>query len=355
MTGCEPDAFAEYLEWFAAGCDHMGSPFYGELIRRMSSDARSRGPVWQVLEPDASAEFNDAFALRVLGGVHRMVLAGNAPGLAAHYPSVGGDGDVDAVWPAFAELVEAMPAPVSDALTRPPQTNEVGRSGALAGGVAVVAQRFGLPIRLLEIGASAGLNLRMDRFWYQQGGRSWGDPQSAVRLIDLWAPRCPPWEAGPVVSERRGCDHDPIDATDPEAALTLLSYVWPGQNERFAMLRAALDIASTMPVDIDRADAPGWLEEQLREPTGGRATVVYHSVVWQYLSEETRAHLRAALAAAGGRATRVAPLAYLRLEPTPDTYFPACLTVTTWPGGDEQQLATSGFHGGPVTWPDGTD
>src|SRR5262249_61666422 len=141
----------------------------------------------------------------------------------------------------------------------------------------------GLPIRLLEIGASAGLNLRMDRFWYQQGGRSWGDAQSGVRLIDLWAPGCPPWEAVPVVSERRGCDHDPIDATDPEAALTLLSYVWPGQNERFALLRAALDIAATMPVDIDRADAPVWLEKQLGEPSADRATVVYHSVVWQYL------------------------------------------------------------------------
>ena len=37
--------------------------------------------------------------LRVIGAVHKLVLSGAAPALAAHFPSVGGDGDAAAAWP----------------------------------------------------------------------------------------------------------------------------------------------------------------------------------------------------------------------------------------------------------------
>ena len=136
---------------------------------------------------------SDALALRLLGGVHRMVLAGDAPDLARHYPSTGGDGDA-------AVGVVALPRPrsatrppaVLDALTRPPQTNEVGRSASLVPGFLHVAKSTGLPLRLLELGASAGLNLRVDRYRYEQDGVGWGDPASAVRFDDLWPDATPP-------------------------------------------------------------------------------------------------------------------------------------------------------------------
>ena len=40
--------------------------------------------------------------------------------------------------------------------------------------------------------------------------------------------------------EDQVADRDPIDATSEDAGLTLLSYVWPGQEQRFVLLRAAL-------------------------------------------------------------------------------------------------------------------
>jgi hypothetical protein len=86
-------------------------------------------------------------------------LAGDAPALAPHFVP-GGDGT--AAWPAFAGLLEdASDAVRESALRRPVQTNEVGRCAALA--PAILHASDGLPLRLLEIGASGGLNLRSGR------------------------------------------------------------------------------------------------------------------------------------------------------------------------------------------------
>jgi len=175
-----------------------------------------------------------------------------------------------------------------------------------------------------------------------------------VRFVDLWPDANPPLDAATSIASRAGCDRDPIDAADPEAALTLLSYVWPDQPERLQRLRDALAIAAEVPVDVVQSSIEEWLPEQLATPVTGVVTVVFHSVVWQYLPEPTRELVIATLDAAGARATRDAPLAYLRLEPAVDTYFPAELRLTVWPGAtgvrDDQLLATSGFHFGPVTW-----
>ena len=305
--------------------------------------------MWTVLEPHVEETFGAAYPIRLLGGVHRMVLSGAAPTLAAHFPTTGGDGDAQAAWPHYRALLATRPEPLLDTLTRPPQTNEVGRSASLAGGLAVVAGRTGLPLRLLEIGTSAALNLRLDRYWYEQGGAGWGDPDSAVRFVDLWSPARPPFEAAVVIATRRGCDRDPIDASRDEAALTLLSYVWPGQEARFDALRDALAIAAAFPVDVDRADADVWLPRQLADVHEGHATVVMHSVFWQYLATETQDSIVASLGAAGDRATCDAPLAWLRLEPSAKGTSTE-LRLTTWPGGDEALLAKAGFHAGPVRW-----
>ncbi len=354
MTQAEQSALAEYLRLEAVGLGEIGSEFYAELERAMADDVETGGPIWTVLESRAGSPFDDALALRLLGGVHRMVLAGDAPQLAVHYPSTGGDGDAASAWWHLRNLVAAQPAEVLDALTRPPQTNEVGRSASLVPGFLTIAAETGLPLRLLELGASAGLNLRVDRYRYEQGGIGWGDPVSAVRFEDLWPDATPPLGTPATIVSRAGCDHDPIDAAQPEAALTLLSYMWPDQQHRLDRTRAALAVAADFPVDIARASIDAWLPEQLAAPVPGVANVVFHSIVWQYLPEPTRDSVLATMAEAGARATADSPLAYLRLEPAPETYFPAELRLTTWPeattGAKSRRLATSGFHYGPVTW-----
>lgn len=327
----------------------LGSPFYADLYEPAIADIEEGGPAWRLLEPVADEPFGEELGTRLLGGVHRLVLEGHLPELATHYPSSGGDGDGAACWPRLRQVIEERAGELAPCLRRAPQTNEVGRSAPLVGGFLRIARTTGLPLRVLELGASAGLNLRFDRYWYADGELGWGDASSPVRFVDLWDGHVPDFHAECRVDERSGCDAHPVDPTTEDGRLTLLSNVWPDQRERFELLRHALDVAGGFPVKVDEALIPEWLEQRLTEHRAGTATVVFHSVVWGYLSESEQARVWELLDLAGARATDEAPLAWLRLEPTATTEH-AELWCTTWPGADERLLATSGFHLGRVNW-----
>ncbi|MBM3671506.1 MAG: DUF2332 domain-containing protein [Actinobacteria bacterium] len=327
----------------------LGSPLTAQLCNRMAEDVEAGGPTWSLLEPYARAPLNDAYPIRVLGGAHRLALVGDAPDYARHLPSTGGDGDLDAAWLALRALFESAPPALCDALSRPPQTNEVGRSASLIGGFLMIASQIQRPVRALEIGASAGLNLRFDHFRYQQNDRGFGPSNSAVRFAGLWSEAEPPFGAPLTVAERRGCDLDPVDIAAEEGRLTLLSYVWADQLERFDLLSAALEIAAHVPVKVDRADAGDWLGDHLGQSMPGVTTVVFHSVMWQYLSAEQQSRIRDLIVRAGDRASDDAPLAWLRLEPEGDLAYPR-LRLSTWPGEQERHLANCSFHLGPIEW-----
>lgn len=169
-----------------------------------------------------------------MGSVHALVLASRAPGPARHYPSVGGDGDGDgdaeAAWGQVRTLLADYPDAVRERLDSPPQTNEVGRSAALWGGVLHVLASLPepLPVRLWEIGASGGLNLRADRFRYLAlDGPGWGTSDAGVDLEDAWTTTPAGLPSSVRVVDRVGVDVAPVDPTTAEGALTLQSYVWP--------------------------------------------------------------------------------------------------------------------------------
>ena len=132
-----------------------------ERARHVAERVAGRKAGAAVLAGHESDPGPSALALRLMAAVHRLVLTGAAPGLAAHYPSVGGTGDPDAAWPAFRQVLIEHVAEVRAGLASPPQTNEVGRSAALFGGLLQLASD-GLPVRLFEIGSSGGLNLLAD-------------------------------------------------------------------------------------------------------------------------------------------------------------------------------------------------
>jgi hypothetical protein len=334
------------------GFRNIGSLFYDRLGQELGTNILESGPVWSVLGPFAGAPFEDAYGLRFLAGIHKLVLEGSAPNVAAHFPSSGGDGDAVAAMRAIVDLLEMSPGAVQHALAVPPQTNEVGRAPALASGLLFIARQFGMPIRLREIGSSGGLNLRLDSFWYEQDGQGWGTQESPLRFENLWVGGAPPFSSGAEILDRRGCDRHPIDVTSPIGALTLLSYVWPEPSERFVRLHKAIEVARRTPVVIDEADAATWVPRELAGRIQGTVMVIMHSVVWQYLEVHTADTITEAMAEAGADAKPDSPLAWLRLEPNPETYAPAELRVTIWDGSARQNhlLATTGFHGGSITW-----
>jgi hypothetical protein len=329
-------------------CERLGSTMYAELLDHVADDVRGAGPAWEVLQDLAGCPEGAYPALRLLGAVHRIVLEDRAPELERHYPSAGGHPG-DGLWAAFHSVLTGHGEELRALVQGPPQTNEVGRSAALLGGYATVAGETGLPLRTLEIGASAGLNVIWDEYRYRSGTWSWGDPRASVLIDDVFDGPAP--DLAPArIDERAGCDLNPVDVTTDQGRLTLLSFVWPDQQVRRRRLEAAIEVfrAVTPRPRIDQADALSWLEERLIERRLGVATVVAHSVVVTYFDDATRAALAELLARHGEQATPESPLARLTVEPDPSGRLE--IRLRTWPAGEERLLGTVGGHGLPVRW-----
>jgi hypothetical protein len=273
-----------------------------------------------------------------MGAVHRLVLSGEAPALAEHYPSAGGE--PRNAWPAFLDVVRDRRDELRELVESPVQTNETGRCAALLGGFLEIARCTRLPLRLLEVGASAGLNLRFDHYRYELGARRWGPPHSPV-TIRARSSGEPPLDAPLRVASRAGCDRRPLDPLSDAGRLTLASYIWPDQIERHERLRAAVAVATEVEARVERAGAADWIEARLAEPAPDVATVVFHSVVMQYLPDAERGRFERALATAAGTVAR------LSMEAAGDLTE---LRLTVWPGGEERLLARAGYHGDPVEW-----
>ncbi len=348
MSSTRPDqpgvgALLETIENQRLGCELAGSPLYADLLDVVAADVVAGGVCAPLLAPLAGAPYGDAVILRFLAAVHRLVLEGGAPDLAVHYPSVGGTPG-RAVGRCFLAEVARHRDRIAALLQLGVQTNEVGRSVPLLTGYLELAGR-GLPLRILEVGASAGLNLRFDRYRYEAGGIGFGPVDSPLRFVEPWVGRAPDLARTIAVASREGADLDPIDPATEAGRLRLRSYLWPDQPQRRARLEAALAVAAATPVRVARADAVGWARDRLREPAPGCLTVVAHSIVFQYLTADDRVAFLAVLDEAGGRATPDAPLAWLRMEPGGDQ---AELRLTCWPGGPTELVARSSYHGPPV-------
>ena len=335
-------------------------PLYECLLDAIIADVERGGVCAELMADPGPDPIEDAVPLRFLGTVHRIVLDGRAPELAAFYPSAGGSFPPrpGAGAGAGRDVVDALEATISEhrdelaaGLTRPVQTNEVGRSRALMLGFLDVAEHTGLPLRVLEIGASAGLNLRWDRFRYEGGaaGSAFGPVKSPVRLEPAYRDEPPDLDRLAVVVERRGCDASPLDPTSPADQLTLRSFVWPEQTDRLERLDGAIEVAR----QCGRPGGPGRRRRVDRRTVGrrrrgpGAATVVFHSIVWQYLSARTRSRLVTTLSRAGRAATDQAPLAWVRMEPIGGDISAKAteIRVTRWPGGHDTVLAHAGYHG----------
>ncbi len=348
----------EAIEHQAESCARIGSPLYASLLSGLAGDYLSGGLTAELLEDVSERPLHDAVPLRYLATAHRLALAGAAPELAASFPSCGGrwtGGDITDV---FLSVVALHRGEFARGVLRNVQTNEVGRAAVLAAGFSAVADRTDHGLRTLELGGSAGLLSHWDRFGFSTGESSAGDPTSPLQFGPEWYRRPPPHlHHGIRIVERGSVDVSPIDVSTDDGRTSMLSFVWPDQIERFQRLDQAIEIARLHPLHVDAADAGDWLTQKLGDGhldghLDGVATVVFHSIVWQYLAADTKSSIRSALASAGARSTPAAPVYWLRMEPATQEH--ADLRLTTWnassPVGTEELLAHVGYHGADVDW-----
>jgi hypothetical protein len=337
--------FRRHAEWLELA--HR-SPLYARLMRAAADDAEAGGSVAALFE-GVDAPPGAVPQLRLMAPLHELVLAGRAPELARFYPSAGGAEPPDGAWPVALATIDEHFGWLRERVGWTVQTNEPGRAAVIFAALLWLVDLYGLPIRLLEIGASAGLNLLVDRYCYVVDGLELGDPSSALRFVEPWTPG-PDVDVGAAagrlrIVERAGCDLAPLDASRSEDRLRLLSYIWPDELERIERARAALGVAASAgSPPVVRAEASGWLRERLWDGSGDVLTVVWHSVVRQYVAPEQWEAVEAAFARSRG------PAVWLGMEPSTSQAgrFELCARLTA--GSEAVRLAWCGDHGPPVLW-----
>jgi len=334
----------------ADNCRELGSPFVGLLCELFAEKLKAKGVVAEKLLnwPEDGSAWMGAFPLRIVGALHSLVLEERSEELASVFPPNQFDQDVEALWSAVLTVMIEHADYILPRLENAPQTNEVRRAAVLLPGFLTIASLTGLPLVLSEVGASAGLNLFWDCYGYKLGEMQWGNTASTVQLAPTWTGTAPP-SSSIEIRERAGCDLLPLDPKSQEDCTHLLSYIWADQIERITRTLAALDIARKKQVRVEKADVLDWLQKRLANEKVGAAHVIYHTIVWYYLSLDAQKAGETMIRAAGERATGESPLAWLRLEPDDDEPG-AALLLTLWPTGEERCIARADFHGRWINW-----
>lgn len=325
----------------------LGSPFVGQVLEAAARQL-DRAPVLATLIDRWPGDFAaDAVAMRLNAGLHAQARRKVSSPLGQLYRHRCGDFDE-----VIGTALEAGEADLLQWMAWPTQTNEVARSSAFMAALAALSSRDPKPVELLEIGASAGLNLNVGRYRHVLGGRVHGDPESRLTIA-------PDWHGGELpradvrLIDARGVDLRPIDIAAASARERMMAFVWADRDDRASRLREALNLAHAHPPRVEQGSALEWLPAQLARPqAAGVRRVVVHSMVAQYLTSAERRSLFSAILQAGGRASTDRPLAWISLEWTRDRRE-VQLRAMEWPGagaGELRTLAVCHPYGENIKW-----
>jgi hypothetical protein len=331
------------------------APFYAHVARGIAHDP-------ELLAIAAHTRSGQQAPNLLLAAVHDLLLRGADHALAAFYPSVAHltvvpPGDPMPAFRAFCQ--DHRTALIDLVSTRLVQTNEPQRCTVLLPAFAVVQHLAGgRPLALIEVGASAGLNLLFDRYSYDYGvGRSAGDPASPIRftctLRGEVQPPIPP--RLPPVAARVGLDLHPIHVDDPEAMRWLRALVWPEHPARAALLQQVLALAQHGPPRLIAGDALTFLPQAVADAPADTAVCVFHTATLAHFPPEAKERFRTLIP----ELARQRDLFWLSSEGSGNSgqrgLYLTILTAFQHGRSTAYQLAYSHPHGAWLEWLDRTD
>jgi hypothetical protein len=279
---------------FAAGDRWFNdSPLYQTLTAAVARDDA-------LLEIASHARAGQQPLNLMMAATHRIVARDPSLPFARFFPTVAGAAGLE--YPGF--CADHRPALVELLETRLVQTNEPARATAIRLALHEVGRRSGGPVTFLEIGPSAGIQLRFDRWGVCTGGRRFGPAHPPLTVETEWRGVEGPPDLDDIspIRERFGVDLHPVDATDPEERRWLQALVWPEHVDRYAQLGQALDAVAADPPEIIGGDAIDLLPglDARRIPTDADL-VVFHSMVRIHVPRERRPAFDGAIAGLAAR------------------------------------------------------
>jgi hypothetical protein len=339
--------FAEYQ------APRVGSPLYENLCWGVLGDP-------EMVALAARSPPSQPSANLLLAAVHSLLLGGIQHPLREFYPDVVAGERAprepsEATYPLFRDFVRQHEDQVAELIqTRLVQTNVVRRTTCLLPAFDSVArQGGGLPLSIIEVGASAGLNLRWDRYHHRyETARGvlleWGDPSSTVQLsAELrGTDRLPEISPDLRVTWRIGIDLNPVDVDDPDAMLWLRALVFPEHLERHQTIRAAARVARERGTELVRGDAVHELPALMSRAPTNTTLCVYGSFVLPQFTPEMREVLWQRLSAFSERG----PVWFISMEGTAEGE--AKLRIGEFRDGARavRQVATAHPHGRWLEW-----
>jgi hypothetical protein len=225
----------------------------------------------------------------LFAAVHYVLLSGvDGVGLAAFYPNLA---DVPApperAYPAFRTLVDRERERLESLLTtRGTQTNEVNRCCYLLPAFVLAAKQAAKPLWIIDVGASAGLNLLFDRYAYDYGnGLRAGDATSSVKLRTQLRgnPELAPW---PAIAGRVGLDLHPIDVEDEMRTRWLEACTWPEHVDRFRNLARRYSARAPVKPRVVEGNAIDGLRTLVDGADRDAMAVIVNTNVLQYFPPE---------------------------------------------------------------------
>lgn len=279
-----------------------GSPLYHSLATFIADDPELMKVIEKIVHrPQPNLLF---------GAVQFLLMRGEGGALTEHYASLVDDPrSPEGAGPVFKEFVlEHEQWIVETANTRYTQTNEVKRCAALLPAVwGTGLERF----HLIEIGASAGLNLAMDLYRYRWSDVEWGPDDSSV-LLDAPARGGRVEPRGFHAITRTGLDLNPIDVGDEDERDWLLALIWPEHHDRRTRLMQAFEVASTVPIEMVPGDASETLVDVVASLPGDEPVIVMNSMVLiQFTRSQREALYRAVEESGRDRVVRRASFEFL--------------------------------------------
>lgn len=345
---------ALYTHLFAAVADWIANRPDDALVRWLRDVSAARQPI--------------EVTLLLMAGLHREVLLGRpaAKKLAQYYPSVGGtarpDGELpEILYHAIWQCRDRLTPFIQNATV---QTNETGRGIFWLLPALLIDWEA---CHVLDLGASAGLNLVADQRGFQLVAPNGRKTQIGLARVPQFTMQLqndapPVWleRKLPHILSRTGCDIRPFFLNTPEDHATLTSFIWADQVERIARLREGISaferINAQSPIALHAVNLPDGLPALLEQRFATRTEplLVYNTFMTVYLRDHGSA-LRTHLARFAEQHGRT--LLWVQAEPLWDGPAPpvqdwCAWTLDLWRGATHKRwhIAWVHPHGTAVQW-----